>query len=123
MVIEGNPNYPLQIAATLGTPDLVEKVLESGADPNLKIGGYSLVMSLLSFASEKTLPQMYKMSFGVEPDNPKEIAKLYREIVKVLIRHGANTDIVDETSGLSFLDIVTGLEMNDILELIKSMKQ
>ena len=124
IIVNGQTNYPLQLAVTLGTPKLVEMVLNYGADPNIKVDGYPLVLSLLSFASEKTLPMMYKMAFGFEPDaaDVKQIANSYKEIIKILINHGADTNVYDPNSKMTFTQLAEELHLDDIVKLANKKK-
>jgi len=117
--VNGQKDYPLQIAVILGSPDLVKYVIEKGANVNLNVGDYPIILSLLSFASEKTLPTMYKMSFGFEPKNPAEIANNYKIIIKVLIEGGADTNVKDPNTKMTFLQLSQELGLEDIVKTVK----
>jgi len=123
IVAEGKENYPLQITAVLGTPDLVTMLIKKGADVNLRVGGYPLVLSLLSFASEKSLPDVYQMAFGFKPSNPNALARHYLEILKVFIKNGADTTITDPNSNLTFLQIAQSLGLDEIVDMVMNKKR
>ncbi len=116
----GQEDYPLQLAATMGSPELVEFLLKKGANPNIKIDGYPLIISILSFASEQLLPLIYEMAFKLNNvENITEIADNYKKILKLLINYGADTTVMDPNLKQDFVTLAEQYGLSDIANLAR----
>lgn len=83
---------------------MVQLLLEHGADPNGIYGWNSPLMIVINYCN---------MS------NNQQYKKMYTKIITLLVAHGANLDFKNH-EGLTVLDIATKNRMHEIVELLKN---
>ncbi|KAK6520138.1 hypothetical protein TWF506_000423 [Arthrobotrys conoides] len=92
-------NSPIREACRHGMVEIVELLLQSGASPNWGPTGSQMSDILLLQA----------------------IHDGYTQIVKLLIRHGADIEVIDK-EGKTAVDIATARERSDIVDLLRGIR-